>query len=85
MTRFEHATSCSQSRRSTKLSYIWIMVRMEGVEPSRYYYPGILSPMRLPIPPHSHNCGVLLLSFYDDQSPQPLGKIPTMPKIGVLA
>ena len=55
MTGFEPATSCSQSRRSTKLSYIWIMVRMEGVEPSRYCYPGILSPIRLPIPSHSHN------------------------------
>ena len=38
------------------------MVRMEGIEPSRYYYPRILSPIRLPIPSRSHsNCGVLLL------------------------
>ena len=27
------------------------MVLKVGVEPTRYYYPGILSPMRLPITP----------------------------------
>lgn len=26
----------------------------EGVEPSRYHYRRILSPLRLPIPPHPH-------------------------------
>lgn len=61
MTRFEHATFCSQSRRSTKLSYIWILVRMERIELSRCFHPGILSPMRLPVPPHSHS---ILFLFY---------------------
>ena len=32
MTRFEHATSCSQSSRPTKLSYIWIMMRTQTIK-----------------------------------------------------
>ena len=34
---------------------------------------------------HTRIIIVVFCCFYDDQSPQPLGKIPTMPKIGVLA
>ena len=30
------------------------MVGMEGLEPSRSYLQRILSPLRLPIPPHPH-------------------------------
>lgn len=32
--------------------YIRFMVEMEGLEPSRCYHQRILSPLRLPIPPH---------------------------------
>ena len=30
------------------------MVLVAGLEPARYLYRGILSPLRLPIPPHEH-------------------------------
>ena len=30
------------------------MVPVAGLEPARYCYRGILSPLRLPIPPHRH-------------------------------
>lgn len=36
-------------------------MRMERIELSRCFHPGILSPMRLPVPPHSHN---ILFLFY---------------------
>ena len=29
-----------------------ILVPLAGLEPARYFYRGILSPLRLPIPPH---------------------------------
>ena len=31
------------------------MVPEAGLEPARYLYRGILSPLRLPIPPHKHS------------------------------
>jgi hypothetical protein len=30
------------------------LLRVAGLEPARYRYRGILSPLRLPIPPHPH-------------------------------
>ena len=36
------------------------MVLVAGLEPARYFYRGILSPLRLPIPPLGHG---FLLSF----------------------
>ena len=30
------------------------LVLVAGLEPARYLYRGILSPLRLPIPPHEH-------------------------------
>lgn len=44
-----------------RLNYRGILVRMERIELSRCFHPGILSPMRLPIPPHSHD---ILFLFY---------------------
>ena len=32
----------------------FFMVRATGLEPVRYFYRGILSPLRLPVPPHPH-------------------------------
>ena len=32
-----------------------ILVLVAGLEPARYLYRGILSPLRLPIPPHERN------------------------------
>lgn len=36
------------------LNYIRIMVRVDGIEPSRCYHRGILSPLHLPILLHPH-------------------------------
>lgn len=38
---FEPATPCSRSRRSTKLSYIWMKRREMGFEPIWHFCPGI--------------------------------------------
>ena len=35
------------------------MVPGAGIEPARYFYRGILSPLRLPIPPPGRGCGVI--------------------------
>ena len=36
--------------------YITLFImRVAGLEPARYRYRGILSPLCLPIPPHPHN------------------------------
>ena len=34
------------------------MVRVTGLEPVRCHHRGILSPLRLPIPPHPHVAGL---------------------------
>ena len=33
---------------------VFSVVLLAGFEPARYRYRGILSPLRLPIPPHRH-------------------------------
>ena len=57
----EPATYGLTVRRFYLLNYRGILVRMERIELSRCFHPGILSPMRLPIPPHSHS---ILFLFY---------------------
>ncbi len=57
---FESGTSANSITPAFKLGYPKIgypMVLVTGLEPVRYYYRGILSPLRLPISPHqrTHN------------------------------
>lgn len=33
---------------------VFVLVQMVGIEPTRYHYHRILSPARLPVPPHLH-------------------------------
>ncbi len=44
-----HSTNSGNS-----LTFVYIVVRMVGIEPTLRNRNGILSPTRLPIPPHSH-------------------------------
>ena len=41
-----------------RLSYFLVLVT--GIEPVRYCYHGILSPGRLPVPPHQRTCYVII-------------------------
>ena len=44
------------------------MVPLTGLEPVRYRYRGILSPLRLPISPHQHNINILIDFLYNVKS-----------------
>ena len=52
-------------------SYTPVMVPLTGVEPVRYFYRGILSPLRLPIPPQRL---IYFVSLSPLNSPLPLSK-----------
>ena len=56
---FESSTSAN-SITPAYLVFAPIMVLVTGLEPVRYCYRGILSPLRLPISPHQHNTYILI-------------------------
>ena len=49
---------CHRSKPPSQVQNIYGMVPGTGVEPVRCYHRGILSPLRLPISPPGHRCGV---------------------------
>ncbi len=46
----------------SRCSYTPVMVPVIGVEPIRYHYHGILSPARLPIPPHRRTIKLYIIA-----------------------
>ena len=48
-----------KKRENTNSFPSFFMVPLTGVEPVRYLYRGILSPLRLPIPPQRHGYEVV--------------------------
>lgn len=42
----------------------FILVPLAGLEPARYRYRWILSPLRLPISPQQHNVSSYILNYY---------------------
>ena len=58
---FESSTSANSiTPANVNFMYAVQMVLVTGLEPVRYFYRGILSPLRLPISPHQHNTNILI-------------------------